>query len=249
MKLAAINSVFRELGRGFIRLLYPGICSVCHDPLPPELDRFCAPCRARLTTDPFPSCPRCAATIGPFALASLKDGCTRCGKLSFRFERAIRLGPYEGLLRDVILRLKHLNGDGLAELLGELWAEHLQAKLREARADAVVPIPLHWRRRLQRGYNQSLALARGVAARLSLPIRSSWLRRVRHTPMQPQQAASARSANVRAAFEATGKVMRGAAIMLVDDVMTSGSTVDEASATLLRAGASRVVVAVLARAI
>jgi ComF family protein len=248
MPLPAIKAVFHELGRGFIRLLYPGLCSVCHTPLPPEQDRFCTSCRNALSGDPFPSCPRCAATIGPFAVASPKDGCTRCSKQTFRFERAIRLGPYEGLLRDVIVRLKHLNADGLAELVGELWAENSETKLREARADVVVPIPLHWRRRLQRGYNQSHALARGIASRLSLPLRAAWLRRVRHTPIQPQQAPGARSANVRGAFQATGKVTRGASVLLIDDVMTTGSTLDEAAAALRRAGADRVVVAILARA-
>src|SRR5260370_30503388 len=172
MTLPEIRCVVRELGRGFIRLLYPGLCNVCHVPLPPEQDRFCASCRTALTHDPFSTCPRCAATVGPFALASMKDGCTRCSNLSFRFERVLRLGPYDGILRDVILQLKHLSGDGLAELVGELWAEHDQAKLRDARADVVVPVPLHWRRRWQRGYNQSLALARGVAAQLRLPCRA-----------------------------------------------------------------------------
>jgi len=248
MRRIAITSTLRELGRGFVRLLYPGLCSVCQCPLPPEQDRFCPSCRSALTNDPFSSCPRCAATIGPFALASLKDGCTRCAGLPFRFERALRLGPYEGLLRDVILRLKHLNADGLAELMGELWAETLQTKLREVRADVVVPVPLHWRRRLERGYNQSLSLARGLAGRLALPIRPSWLRRIRHTPMQTEQTPSARQANVRGAFQATRKVSRGACVLLVDDVMTSSATVNAAAAALRGAGADRVVVAVLARA-
>jgi ComF family protein len=240
--------LLRELGRGLVRLLYPGLCSVCYAPLPPEQDRFCASCRTDLTTDPFSTCPRCAATIGPFAHVTLEDGCPRCWNLSFHSERVLRLGPYDGLLREVILRLKHLSGDGLAELLGELWAEHAEAALREARAEVVVPIPLHWRRRWQRGYNQSSALARGIAARLRLPCRPSWLRRIRHTPMQTAQTPSARRDNVRGAFRATSKVSRSASVLLIDDVITTGSTVNEAAAALRAAGAGRVVVAVLARA-
>jgi ComF family protein len=241
-------ALLRELGRGFVRLLYPGVCHVCAAPLPPEQDHFCSACRNALTTDPFPSCPRCAATIGPFAFATLQDGCPRCWHSAFRFERVLRLGPYEGLLRDVILRLKHLSGDILAELIGELWAVCAEAKLREVQAHAVVPIPLHWRRRWSRGYNQSLALARGLAARLGLPCHARWLRRVRSTPMQTALAPSGRLGNVRGAFRASGGVSARATILLVDDVMTTGSTASEAAAALLTAGAGRVVLTVLARA-
>ncbi|HMF14445.1 MAG TPA: ComF family protein [Gemmataceae bacterium] len=241
-------ALLRELGRGFVRLLYPGICHVCAAPLPPEQDRFCSSCRDALTADPFSSCPRCAATIGPFAFATLAEGCPRCWHSAFRFERVLRLGSYEGLLRDVILRLKHLSGDVLAELVGELWAERAEAKLREVRADAVVPIPLHWRRRWSRGYNQSLALARGLAARLRLPCRAGWLRRVRSTPMQTALAPSARRDNVRGAFRTPVKVPQRATILLVDDVMTTGSTASEAAGALLAAGAGRVILGVLARA-
>jgi ComF family protein len=160
----------------------------------------------------------------------------------------LRLGSYEGLLREVILRLKHLSGDGLAELLGELWAEHADAKLRDVHANAIVPVPLHWRRRWKRGYNQSLALARGLAARLRVPCRPSWLRRIRHTPEQTQQTPNARRGNVRGAFRAPAKILPGHTILLVDDVMTTGSTAHEAATALRNAGATRVIVAVLARA-
>lgn len=238
----------RELGRGLLQLLYPGQCIVCGVALLPEPSRFCARCREVLTMDPFPSCPRCAATIGPFALATLRDGCSHCRQTSYRFERVLRLGPYEGLLRDVILRLKHLQGDVLAELVGELWAEHVESALRDVHADVVVPVPLHWWRRWRRGYNQSLALARGLAARLHIACRPRVLRRIRNTPMQTQQTPSARPVNVRGAFRAKGNILAGKTVLLVDDVMTTGSTANEAAGALRAAGVSHVVLAVLARA-
>jgi ComF family protein len=164
------------------------------------------------------------------------------------FDAALRLGPYEGVLRDVVLRMKHHSGEGLAELMGELWADGNGDRVREYKADAVVPVPLHWRRRWRRGYNQSEALAHGVAARLRLPVQGGWLRRVRDTPLQPQQTASGRRDNVRGAFAATaGAKLRGATVLLVDDVMTSGATATEAAKALRKAGAGRVVVAMLAR--
>jgi ComF family protein len=178
----------------------------------------------------------------------VEGGCVRCREETYHFERTVRLGPYEGLLRELILRCKHHEGEGLAEVLGEIWAECAGDRLRELRPDVVVPIPLHWLRRWTRGYNQSEALARTLAAGLGLTILSFALRRVRNTPHQTRQAPSARRENVRNAF-----VVRSQAaiarknVLLVDDVLTTGWTASEAARALRSAGASRVVVAVLAR--
>ena len=113
----------------------------------------------------------------------------------------------------------------------------------------MVPVPLHWRRRWRRGYNQSEALARPIAARLRLPFRpGSWLRRIRNTPEQKGSGMAAeRLENVRGAFRVAGAELAGRTVLLVDDVLTTGSTASEAARTLRRAGAKRVVVAVLAR--
>src|SRR5262249_24630103 len=94
----------------------------------------------------------------------------------------LRLGPYDGLLREVIPRLKHWAGEGLAEALGALWAAHSEAALREVAADLVIPVPLHWVRRLARGYNQSEALARELAARCHLPPPAARLAPARPAP-------------------------------------------------------------------
>jgi ComF family protein len=168
--------------------------------------------------------------------------------LRFAFDQAIRLGYYEGLLREVILQMKHASGEGLAELLAELWTERDLARFRALGAEVVVPVPLHWLRRWRRGYNQSEALARVVADRLGIPCWPHGLRRVRNTPIQPSQSLAARRDNVRGAFQA-GRAARwqGRAVLLIDDVMTTGSTADEAARALRDAGASRVSVAVLAR--
>jgi ComF family protein len=199
-----------------------------------------------LLTDPFPTCPRCAATVGPFA--HVAAGCPSCRQVAFSFERVIRLGPYDETLKEVILRLKKLAGEGLAEVLGALWAEHSAARLADLGADLVVPIPLHWWRRWTRGYNQSEALARPLAARLHLPCRPGWLRRIRATPLQTQQTPANRKTNVKDAFQCGSRKLAGKTVLLIDDVMTTGNTVSEAARALRQAGAKRVVVAVLARA-
>jgi ComF family protein len=238
-------SLVQELAQGILQLLYPTVCCFCNESLPAGRGNVCAACRQKLTTDPHAACPRCAATVGPFALTD--NGCTACRALVFHFERVSRLGPYEGFLREVILRMKHSTGEWQAETLGDLWAEHSEAALRLLGAQIVVPVPLHWWRRWTRGYNQSEALARRLARRLGLPCRPGWLRRNRNTPRQVLQTAAGRRDNVRGAFTAARRPeLRGKTILLVDDVLTTGTTASEAARALLAAGAQRVVAAVLA---
>jgi ComF family protein len=159
----------------------------------------------------------------------------------------LRLGPYDGLLRETILRMKHSRGESLAEVLGDCWGVHAQDRLRAVGADVIVPVPLHWMRRWTRGYNQSEALAYALAARLGLPCRPSWLRRSQNTPSQVQQTPAVRRENLRGAFLARRRPeLAGKAVLLVDDVLTTGSTASEAARALRSGGAARVVIAVLA---
>jgi ComF family protein len=247
-----LHDLGRELARGLLHLLYPGVCGACNALLPPEQADFCAACRFVLTTDPFPTCPRCAGAVGPHT--HTPGHCTACAGVSFAFEKVLRLGPYKGNdgletpLAGVIKRAKHQ--EGLAEALGILWAEQAESQLRAAGATVVVPVPLHWRRQWERGYNQSEALARALAGRLGLRCRPRWLRRVRYTPHQKAAPSpSARAENLRDAFRArTQAPLAGHTVVLVDDVMTTGATANEAARALRAGGAARVVVAVLARA-
>jgi ComF family protein len=184
--------------------------------------------------------------VGPYT--DLRDGCVACRDLSFHFDQTVRLGVYEGLLREVILRMKHRAEEGLAETVGALWAGHAAGRLQELRAEVVVPVPLHWLRRWRRGYNQCLALAEALAARLGLPCETALLRRTRNTPQQTTLTTTSRQENVRGAFHCReGRALGGKAVLLVDDVLTTGSTADQASRALQQAGVARVAVAVLAR--
>lgn len=238
----------RTLAEGLTQLLFPGVCWVCGRPVPSSPHRFCRACHHDLTTDPQPTCPRCAEDVGPFA--NVRDGCTVCRHTPFYFESVLRLGRYRGTIwEDVIPRLKYWIAEGLAEVLGELWAEHAEARLRDVGADVIIPVPLHWLRRWRRGYNQSAVLAQALADRLGLPCRPRWLRRIRATPSQTSQTPANRKTNVKGAFQTRAEsTLRGKAVLLVDDVMTTGSTANEAARALRAAGAARVVVAVLARA-
>src|SRR5262245_22595932 len=114
------ESFLRDLGRGLLQIFYPNICWLCRQPIAPEQRAFCPPCHDAVFTDPRPSCPRCAATVGPFA--ALDTGCPSCRDEHFAFERALRLGLYDGRLREMILLLKHAQNEGLGEIVGAEWA-------------------------------------------------------------------------------------------------------------------------------
>lgn len=241
--------LLRDLSRGAADLIFPNACLLCDAPqagIAPFRHGFCSTCSQAVTDDPTARCPRCAATIGPHT--DLSDGCPACRKRGFPFEATVRLGPYDRSLREGILRAKVATGEPVAEMLGRTLAEARLVELRSLGVDLVVPVPLHWRRRWGRGYNQAAAIAGEVAVALGLPCKASGLVRTRPDAQHAQPSAAAREANVRGAFRVgRGASFAGRAVLVVDDVMTTGSTVAEAARVLRAAGVTRVAAAVLAR--
>jgi len=244
--LRATLPVVRMLGEGLLQLVYPAVCHTCLLPIGTASSPFCATCRSALETDRFAACWRCGTTIGPHE--TVMDGCSHCRTSSFQFSRVVRLGIYEGLLREVILRMKTQAGETLAWSMGELFAHRCALQFVPSNLDGVVAVPLHWKRRLSRGYNQSDTLARAVARQLQKPYIAGGLARSRYTERQVGQSAAQRRTNVVDSFVAPHPArLRGKKLLLMDDVLTTSSTVDEAARTLRKAGAAEVQVAVLAQ--
>ncbi len=228
-------------------LAFPTSCPVCDADVEGGA-AFCPDCRAELLGASGPTCRRCAMPLGPYPDTS--GGCSECRGRSLGFDGAVALGPYHGPIRHLCLMLKHERNAWMARWLAGLVAEGCGEALRaEARAGAwVVPVPLHWRRRLRRGYNQSEALAGGLALSLSLRVRPA-LRRVVATPTLALAGRSERAKLMRDAFRARRDPgLRGRTVLLVDDILTTGATSGAAARALKRAGAARVVVVVVARA-
>ncbi|HEX3147865.1 MAG TPA: phosphoribosyltransferase family protein [Gemmataceae bacterium] len=159
----------------------------------------------------------------------------------------MRVGAYDGPLRDAILQMKHLPGETLAEAMGHLWARHHEQRLRSLGVHVVVPMPLHWRRRLRRGFNQAELLAAPIAQLLGVELQIGWLQRIRATKSQLQLSKTERRTNLAGAFRcATRARLNGLTVLLVDDVLTTGATASEAARALKAGGALDVHVAVLA---
>jgi ComF family protein len=196
-------------------------------PEPLAAEFYCASCRT-----PF---------VNEFPLAP--DGrCALCRNGLRGFDFAYCYGSYDGPLKDLV----HLYKYGRVQALSGHFTKWLAAALPlDASYDVVVPVPLHWRRRWHRGFNQAALLGRGIAKARGIRF-ANLLSRKRWTGSQASLANSDRRANVSGAFRVRGE-LKGLRVLLIDDVMTTGATASACASTLKRAGAKSVTLLTLAR--
>jgi ComF family protein len=189
--------------------------------------------------------PRCRVCGG--AIDGILDTCGECLAMPARpWDHAVSVYHYEGLIRELIHRFKYNRGTWLAPAFAASMAEHCRLHGGSV-ADCVTAVPLHWLRYLHRGYNQAELMARLVAAALGLEYRPL-LVRARRTRQQALLDSASRNQNMAGVFRAKGrKNIIGSRILLVDDVMTTGSTLTAAAAELKTAGAANVEILTLAR--
>ena len=211
--------------------LFQPQCAACTAPA----TTLCGPCRGSLV-ELGAACGRCAEPGGEL--------CARCRDAPLPLDRIVAPWRFGGQLAIAIRRLKFGRRMHVARALAPLWAPLVAA----AQGDAlVVPVPLHWRRRFTRGFDQAWLLARHACALAELAAPVPVLRRVRPGPPQTSLTAAERRANLAGAFVAD-RAVAGRAVVLVDDVVTTGATFAAAAQALLDAGAVRVTGVAIARA-
>ena len=215
-------------------LLLGGSCFLCRGA---ASDVLCGPCIESLPRLPEEGCPRCALPSPASAI------CGRCLAQPPRYDATVAALWYEFPADALVHALKFRGELALAPLLARLLAERLRGG---PPVDFVLAVPLSSGRLAERGYNQSLELARRLAAGAGAPLEPTGCTRIRETPQQANLPWAERARNVRGAFRSE-RGFAGQTIAVVDDVMTTGATLDELAATLKAAGAERVVNWVLAR--
>lgn len=229
------------LARGFSDLLFMSPCVLCKENEGP----ICQSCRQGMGQT-GEQCPRCA--LSTVRWANLKAGCSECRRRRLGFDEAIAAGSYEGPLRDLCIHLKSVHSAWLASWGVDLLMETRGDRLRASAADLIVPVPLHWRRRLKRGYNQSQVIANGLAAKLQVPLQKV-LFRTSPTPKLAQRGRGEREEIMHGVFQASSRFdLKGKTVLLVDDILTTGATCGASARALKKAGAKRVIAVVLARA-
>jgi ComF family protein len=165
------------------------------------------------------------------------------------FDRTIATAYYETVLKEAIHQFKFNHKIGLGKDLAQLMITHLSEELTLSQYHAILPVPLHKIRQRQREYNQSAILAKHIARHCKIPLMVNNLIRIRHTDSQALlEGQKARQANVKNAFQVTHPAsLRDRHIILVDDVVTTGATVNECSKTLKKAGVKSILVFTLSR--
>ena len=234
--------------RCLLHTIFPTQCAACDDSLWDDpIPFFCRHCWSRITPIPPPSCPRCARPFpSPTSLSHSPDHvCGACRKHPPAYHQAWTPYAYQSPLKEAIGLLKYKGKTQLAPSLGQLMA---RTGPLATTIDAIVAVPLHPDRLREREFNQSLLLARYLGRQWKLPVLTNLLIRTKPTRPQTSLTRRERLKNLRRCFVVTSpSVIEGKHLLVVDDVFTTGTTVNECAKTLRKAGAQSVYVQTLAR--
>lgn len=236
-------------GRRLLAALFPEVppCPGCRRPRGFDEAGLCHKCLSRVPRAVSPVCRRCGRPLRGVAAECPESHCRQCvsGRRFFLVARAPTV--YAGPMKDYVHRFKYGGERDLGQALGVLMGRFLERERALWPIDAIIPVPLHRDRLEERGFNQADVLARTVAEWVGRPNWPDALQRVRVSPSQTRLSVGARHDNVKGVFRAPRPAaLAGRRLLVVDDVLTSGATADEASRVLLQAGAAEVRVLCLA---
>jgi len=234
------RQMIRGVFSGLLDLVYPPFCVVCGEA---GEDHLCAKCVEKIDLIGKQHCRTCGMPTEHFR-------CTDCEVREYTFENAASAGVYDGVLRKAIHSLKYDRRAMLAGPLADLMARCYPDTYLSGRVDVVVPVPIHSSRLVERGFNQARELAEGFARKVRLPVADGALVKTRRTRHQVDLPQDERYVNVKGVFFVKRPAqIAGKRVLLIDDVFTTGSTLNESAQALRDAGAASVCAYTLARSI
>ncbi len=229
-------------------VIFPPLCPNCGEPVKQWENGFCPSCLSEIRTITSPLCLCCGI---PFPSSAADDHlCAECMDSMPMFSKARAVGCFEATLLEAIHRFKYGHHMITGEALGRMMAAYQYPRLAPDGYDVVMPVPLHLQRLRERGFNQSLILARSIAEKHAVPLDFTSLKRNVKTAAQVELGRKEREKNVRGAFTVRHpERVSGKRVLLIDDVYTTGSTLRECARMLIDAGAEEVGVITLARVV
>ena len=230
----------KKLKKHFLQLLFPNRCPVCDEIVTPYGERICPECMDKLKLLTPPWCMRCGKK-----LESEEEFCRDCREKPHLFVRGRALYEY-GSVAPSVYRMKYGGKQEYATYFGEQMAGYLGSFIRQIQPDGIVPIPLHKQRLRKRGYNQAALLARTLGECMDIPVYEKMLVRIKNTKPLKLQNPAERQNNLKKAFIIGENDVKLKTILIVDDIYTTGSTINEAVQVLKGNGAERVYFVTLA---
>ena len=220
--------------------LYPPRCPVCDKPIlqNQSFDGFCTTCLEKLPIIRGKRCCKCGRALSDLE----KEYCSDCLKYGWAhiYDKGLSLCTYDDVLRDMIYRLKYGKRSEYANALGKLLADAFAVALKRAGAEGVIAVPLHENRIRKRGYNQAELLAKSFCRHSGIPFYEHYVERVKDTKPLKSMSRSERQNNLKKAFKIGRNDVKLKVSIVIDDIYTTGSTIDSMAAVLKEAGVSKV---------
>lgn len=234
------EKVMKLRKENIIHLLFPPRCPICDKVLFSsiflEIERCCSSCRYTPEYVKEPVCKKCGKPIEN----EQEEYCYDCKKYKRIFEQGKALWLYKGEVRQSMYRFKYQNRPEYARYYGSEIVRVYGEWIKRQRIEAIVPIPLHSARRQQRGYNQAQLVAEEIGKLIGVPVYANLLKRIRNTKAQKDLTDTERKNNMKRAFKTYKNKVQLNHILLVDDIYTTGSTINEAVLELQKAGVEHV---------
>ena len=227
-----MNQILEELAG----ILYPRHCPLCHEVVRKRGELICPACRKELDPIGEPRCKKCGKPVK----TPEEEYCQDCRERKHLYVRGMAALPYSGKIKESIYQMKFHNKREYIDFYGPYMAGVLGEAVMAWKADVLVPVPLHRSRLRKRGFNQAALLAGHIGRALAIPVRTDLVQRIRATRPQKELLYRERQNNLKGAFKISHYDVDLKKIILVDDIYTTGSTVDEIAGELLKAGAEEV---------
>lgn len=232
--------------RIILDMIYPARCPICGDIVIPKGGLVCKTCEDKPSLVMEPRCKKCSKPIE----LNEKEYCSDCERKSFHYDGGFAVWVYDDVMKQSIANFKYHNKKEYAAYYTDEILKNYGDRIRRLSPDAIVPIPIHTSKYIERGYNQADILARGLGKELQIPVLSDLLLRTKKTLPQKKLNDKERLRNLMSAFQINGKVAatypkKLSRILLVDDIYTTGSTMEACAIVLKSNGIKEIYFVVL----